>query len=353
MKSLLFILFSSAAFACTGIKLQSQDGSIVHGRTAEFGVDLDLSLLYVPRGYEFTATTPNGPGLRYQSKYAALGVIAFNAPAIMDGMNEKGLCVGVFYFPHYASYAKATSQNQNRALSPLDFSNWILTQFSTIDELKSALNSVTIAPTIFPNWGPASPPFHYIVYDREGNSLVIEPMDGKLQIHDNQLGIITNSPTFDWHMTNLNNFVQLTPFNTEPKTIDGLTFVPFGQGSGMLGLPGDFSPPSRFVRAAIYSVTAIPAPTSAESVLQAFHILNQFDIPVGVIREKANGVVHTDRTLATCVRDPQSLRYYLRTYENQSIKMVDLKTFDPTSKQLKRLSLSGPQPIHNVSSDFR
>lgn len=350
---LLFYLTSITHLqACTGIKLAAKDGSIIHGRTLEFGVDIDLSIVFVPRDYPFVSKTSKGPGLTYQSKYASLGAIAFNELAILDGINEKGLAVGTFYFPGFARYTSTTSENQSKSLSPIDFPNWILTQFASIDEVKRALSDVFIAPIFIKEWG-TEPPFHYIVYEKSGKSLVIEPLDGKLVFYDNPLGILTNSPAFDWHMTNLRNFINLTPFNVKPLHVEGIELAPFGQGSGMVGMPGDFTPPSRFVKAAIFSITAIPSSDAEASIWQTFHILNQFDIPVGVVRAKENGVVHTDYTLMTCVRDPQALQIYFKTYANQTIKMVNLKTFDFNSKTIKRLAISSGQTVIDLSSELK
>lgn len=358
-----FKLFSSFVFlavvaathveGCTGIKLVAKDGTFVAGRTLEFGVQVETTAAVVPRGYEFTGTTPNGKGMTYKSKYGAVGAFAFDQPSLMDGMNEKGLMIGTFYFPGFAGYAVMTAENQSKALSPLEFPNWIVTQFATVDEVKAALDSVVIAPTVVKVWGTTPAPFHYLVIDSKGNGLVIEPIDGKFVTYENRLGTFTNSPTFDWHMTNLRNFINLTPFNAKPLKIDGMEFVPFGQGSGMVGLPGDFTPPSRFVRAAIFSITAIPSATAKESAMQAFHILNQFDIPVGMARSVENGVTYSDYTMMTCVRDPQALQYYFKTYDDQTIRMVDLKTFDLDAKTIKTLSTKGSQPVENVSSDLK
>lgn len=335
--------------ACTGIKLVAKDGSFVAGRTLEFGIDLDTSVAIVPRGFPFVGTTPNGKGMAYKSKYGVVGAFAFNQPALLDGLNEKGLAVGTFYFPGFAGYTTITPENQSKALSPIEFPNWILTQFATVEEVKAALASVVIAPTIDKVWGPAAAPFHYIVFDAQGKGLVIEPINGQLNTYDTVLGTFTNSPTFDWHMTNLRNYINLTPFNVKPLDIDGLVLAPFGQGSGMVGLPGDFTPPSRFVRAAIFSITAIAKDTAEESVLQAFHILNQFDIPVGSARAVENGVTYTDSTMITCVRDPQALKYYFKTYDDQTIRVIDLKTFDLDAKDVKTMSTNSGQPIVNVS----
>lgn len=339
--------------ACTGIKLVAKDGSLVHGRTLEFGIKIDTSIIFVPREYEFQGTTSQGPGLTYKAKYAALGAMTFDSVIMMDGINEKGLAVGTFYFPGFAEYATITSDNQSKALSPIDFSNWLITQFATIDEVKAGLSQVVIAPIVFKEWGNEPPPFHYVVYDKTGKSLVIEPVKGQLVVYDNPLGVCTNSPNFDWHMTNLRNFINLTPFNVKPLKVEGIDLAPLGQGSGMVGIPGDFTSPSRFIQAAIFSITAIPSQTAEEAVLQTFHILNQFDIPVGIAREKEGDVIHTDYTMITCVRDPQALKFYFKTYEDQTIRVADLKKFDVNGKKILRTSTVGRQPIDEISSNLK
>ena len=249
----LLLLSITQLDACTGMKLTAKDGSIVNGRTLEFGVPISISIAVVPRGYRFTGTTPQGKGLVYTAKYGVVGAFALGDPLILDGVNEKGLSVGTFYFSGYAKYGDITSENQSSALSPLDFPNWIITQFASIDEVRAALSNVLIAPTSSPSWGNKTPPFHYIVYDRSGKCLVIEPVDGKLITYDNPLGAFTNSPTFDWHVANLRNYINLQAENIDPVKLGTVELAPFGQGSGMLGLPGDFTPPSRFVRAALFS----------------------------------------------------------------------------------------------------
>lgn len=348
-----FVTSTVAINACTGIKLVTKDGSTVNGRTLEFGIFVETSVMVVPRGYLFKGTTPDGPGLSYRAKYAALGAIAYDNPAILDGINEKGLSVGTFYFPGFASYANTTPANQSRGLSPVDFPNWILTQFATLEEVKQALPSIIVTPTVVKEWGNEPAPFHYIVYDKMGRSLVIEPLNGKLKTYDNPLGTMTNSPTFDWHLTNLRNYINLTPFNAKPITIDGQLFAPFGQGSGMVGLPGDFTPPSRFVRAAIFTLTATPSANSNEAVFQLFHILNQFDIPVGAIKAKENGMIHSDFTLVTSVKDPQTLKYYFKTYDNQSIQVVDLKKFDFNADTVRIAKTSGRGDVIDLTSELK
>jgi len=353
--AVVFAFVAQPVLACTGIMLKTTDGSLVHGRTVEFGITIDSSVAVIPRGYQFVGQTPMGDGLKYAAKYAAVGAIAFTDVKLLDGLNEAGLAVGAFYFPTFAEYTPVTSENQNKGLSPGDFPNWLLTQFASVVEVRQALEKgeVVVTPTVLEGWGPETPPFHYVVYDKTGASIVIEPVGGKLVISDNPLGVMSNSPTFDWHMTNLRNYIALNPRNVPPIKIDGQTFRQLGQGSGMLGLPGDFSPPSRFVRAAVFSATAIPSNTASQGIEQVFHILNNFDIPVGVAREESDGVIHTDYTMLTTARDPQNLRYYYKSYDDQTIRMIDLKQFDLDAKTIKMLSTKSEQPIVDMSAKVK
>lgn len=352
--ALIGLYLNSSAFACTGIMLKNSDNSIVSGRTVEFGINLDISILFIPRNYSFISLIDEGQGLKYQSKYAVIGAMAFNDVNILDGINEKGLTAGAFYFPSFAEYSKIDKENQEKALSPTGVINWILTQFANVEEVENAIKreEIVIAPTILAGWGPETPPFHYIVYDKTGKSLVLEPILGKIKIYENSLGVLTNSPSFDWHMINLRNYIALNPRNVPELVIDQQTFKQLGQGNGLVGMPGDFSPPSRFVRASIFSRTAIASKNAREGVLQLFHILNNFDIPIGSVREIINGVTHTDSTLLTCARDSKDLLYYYKTYEDQTIRMLDLKKLNPNSAEISRFKIQEEQSIIDMTKDL-
>lgn len=349
----LFLLAAVSLEACTGLKVSVLDGSFVSGRTVEFGVPIEMVAAVIPRGYAFVGKAPDGQGLQYTAKYAVLGVYCFEDPVLMDGMNEKGLSAGAFYFPGFAEYTSVTDENRDRALSPIEFPNWILTQFATIEEVKNGLSSVIIAPTVSEKWGPVPAPFHYVVYDKQGRSLVIEPIGGSLKVYDNSLGVITNSPTFDWHMTNLRNFLHISPYNAQTVRLGSVTLAPFGQGSGLLGLPGDFTPPSRFVRAVFISQTAVAVSTSREAVFQAFHLLNQFDIPIGMVRQKTALGFASDYTMMTCVRDPKELKFYYKSHDDQTIKVLDLKQFDLEAKTIKKAPITGGQTVIDNSKLLR
>jgi len=162
------------------------------------------------------------------------------------------------------------------------------------------------------------------------------------------------TPTYDWHMTNLNNYLSLTVKDIDRAKMGPVTLSAFGSGSGLHGLPGDFTPPSRFIRAAIYSQAAAPNATAGDAVLAAFHILNQFDIPKGSVQNSAMGKAVDEVTEWTSVADLKNLRWYYRTREDQSIHMVDLKqAVDAAKGEARVIKMEGTeQPVTNVSSTF-
>jgi choloylglycine hydrolase len=136
--------------------------------------------------------------------------------------------------------------------------------------------------------------------------------------------VITNSPPFDWHLTNLKYYIHLTPFDELPRDLCGEIVTPTGRGSGMLGLPGDFTPPSRFIRASYFKDSVVPAADATEAVLQLFHIMNQFDIPRGVVNGFNDGQQVMERTDWTSSADLANRRYYIHTADTRCIHMIDL-----------------------------
>jgi choloylglycine hydrolase len=340
----------SPAFACTGIRIKPRDGSVIYARTLEFAIDFSSNLIVVPRRMDLAGTAPgNKPGLRWQTKYAAVGANAFDMPIIADGLSEKGLAVGTFYHPGYAKYETFAAGEANKAIAPWELPLYLLTTCANLPEAVAAAREVRVVEVIDPQMG-FCPPLHFIIHDAEGRCVVLEFIDGRLKVHDNPLGVITNSPTFDWHLTNLCNYVNLTVNNVPPVDLSGVKISGLGQGSGMLGLPGDFTPPSRFVRAVAFSQSALPVDTARQGVLQAFHILNQFDIPKGSARSTENGAMTADYTMWNSASDLKNLRYYINTYQNRRIRMADLKKMDLDAKQIKTIRLGQEEDIKDLSS---
>jgi choloylglycine hydrolase len=351
-----FSFATTPSFACTGISLKAGDGAAIRGRTLEFGFPMQSKVLVVPAGQELSGTLPDGgKGLVYKSRYAFVGANALGLPAILDGINDQGLSVGLFYFPGYAKYAEVTDENKSRAIAPQEFGVWALANFATVDEVREAVKNIVVVPT--PALGLGSPQgavagAHFFLQDKSGKSLVVEPVDGTLKLHDAPLGVMTNAPTYDWHMTNLSNYINLSVKDIDQAKVGGVTVPAFGSGSGLLGLPGDFTPPSRFVRAVVYSQSAVPNQTADEAVLAAFHILNQFDIPKGAVMNSAVGEPTAEITEWTSVADLKNLRWYFRTVADQSIRVVDLKeALDAAKGEIATIEMeTSTQPIANVSA---
>ena len=352
-----FVFATTPGFACTGISLKADDGAAIRGRTLEFGFPMQSKVIIIPAGKEMTGTLPDGAkGLTYTTRYAIAGANALGMPVILDGINDQGLSVGLFYFPGYASYTPVTTENAGHAIAPHEFGMWVLANFATVDEVREGLKNIVVVPTPAPGLGSAQgmvPPAHFFLQDKSGKSLVVEPVDGTLKVHDAPLGVMTNAPTYDWHMANLANYINLSVNDIGSIKFGDQEVRAFGAGAGLLGLPGDFTPPSRFVRAAIFSQSAAPNKTADDAVLSAFHILNQFDIPKGSVVNAAAGGKMDEITEWTSVADLKNLRWYFRTHEDQSIHMVDLKqAVDSAKGEISTIEMEGTkQPLADVSSD--
>src|SRR5262249_12417670 len=156
--------------------------------------------ILVPRGFARMGVTPDGKsGLKWNSKYASLGADGEGLPYLFDGLNEKGLAVGTFYFPVTADYMPYRAADAARTIAPWQVVSYLLENFATVDEVRQNISNVVVANVEFPGWGVV--PVHYAVYDASGKTIVIEYSDGKLHVFDDPLGVVTNSPAFDWHMT--------------------------------------------------------------------------------------------------------------------------------------------------------
>jgi len=337
-------VFSAPSDACTGITLKSKDGSVVFGRTLEWGsFDLHSRLVIVPRGYTYQSELTEGKkGLAWKTQYGAVGVDAVGKDFIVDGMNEKGLLVNVFYHPGYAKYPALDPAKAGSTIGSLDLCQHLLTTCANIAEVRAALGKIHIVGVVEPALGIA-PPIHLIVTEPGGTAIVIEFTEGTVKIHDAPLGVITNSPNYDWHVTNLRNYVNLSPVALPGKKIEDIDFAPLGGGSGMIGLPGDFTPPSRFVRAVAFGQTARPTATGSETMQELFRILDNFNVPLGAAegeesKTKTEGM--RSATLWTTAYDSRNLVMQYHTQHNRRVRQVDMKKIDfAKGDDLQRLPL--------------
>lgn len=325
------LFINQTARACTGITLKAQDGAVVYGRTMEWGsFDLLSHVVIVPRGWKVVAQTPDQkPGKTWSGTHGVVGLDAVGKDIIADGINEKGLTVGQFYHPGFAEYQAYDPDMAAESMSPLDVGLYLLSQCATVEEARNAMTKVRVVAVAEPAISIA-PPMHYLVTEPSGKAIVIEYLKGELKIFEAPLGVITNSPAYDWHETNLRNYVNLSQVAIPDKKIGDMDFKPLGGGSGMIGLPGDNTPPSRFVRAVAATKTARPTATGDETIYELFRILDNFNLPLGAAEGSGEAKTAGMRssTIWTTGYDTKNLVFYFHTQNNRRVRMLDLKKID-------------------------
>lgn len=342
------LVLGASAQACTGIALSSEDKAQIVARTIEWGDSkLNSQLVISPRGRMVQTHTAHGQGMKYSNSLGFVGVSIEEETFVVEGINEKGLSAGLFFFPGYGEYPAYQAKSRAQTLSDMQFVGWMLGNFDSIDAVKRGIKSVRLAALI-----PEAGTVHYRVADKSGRQIVIESIDGKIKIFDNPVGVLTNSPDFPWHLKNLNNYLNLKTGKAESVDWSGVKLSQFGMGAGMLGIPGDITPPSRFVRAAYMQSTAPKLAKAKDAVLYSFTILNSFEIPIGLelknSDEKTNLISATQWTSAT---DMTNGVFYYKTDANYQIRSVELKNinFAKVKYQVMPLDRVNEQPIEALT----
>lgn len=346
---LLCLLALRSIQACTAFQLKTEDNAWIYGRSLEFSFRLNSNIVIIPRNTPYQGTAPAGKsGLSWKSRYGFVGMNQMIAPThVADGMNEEGLIVGALYLPGFAQYETPDLRRASETLGMWELPAFLLGTCATLADVKEALSNVLVAQQPFPSLGTFVIPLHLYVTDKTGAVITVEYINGKRIISDNPVGVLTNSPSFDWHLTNLTNYINLSPYNVSPLSLHQWKVKALGAGTGLLGLPGDYTPPSRFVRAAIFSAWATPPKTALEGVKTAFHILNTFDIFDGIILPRKDNSppliplpLANDITEWVIVHDRRHLKTYFRTYEGLEIEMADLKKIDFSQEKIRQIPLS-------------
>ena len=363
-------LFASvqSLFACTAFQIEPRDHSFLYCRTMEFGFSLDSNVLIVPRETEYVGSAPdNQSGLRWKTTYGFVGMNLFaDRRLVTDGMNEKGFVVGCLYLPGFAKYETPDPTGTDKTVGPWELTTYLLGTCATVAEAKAALNQIIVVQEKTPHLGNFVMPLHFYICDSNGSCLVVEFVNGVRHEYDNPLGVLTNSPPFRWHLNNLSNYVNLSPVNIPDLQLGPLTIENFGQGSGLLGLPGDMTSASRFVRAAVFSQWSDQPKTALDGVIHGFHILNAFDIFQGLIKSRSEHVPtlgnktrirlpehSSDMTEWVLVHDRTNLKTYFRNYFSLQIEMVDLKKIDFQQPGLRQISMHREFVVDDVTEQTK
>ena len=325
------VMAATSALACTGIILTASNGDVVYGRTQEWGAfDLKSRVMIVPTGIELTSTMPDGaPGLQWTSRFGVVAIDAVEQPVIIDGLNTEGLATGLLYHPDFAEYAPFDPAARDRALAPIDVATYLLTNFASVPEVRAGMADIDVVDVAMDVLGFA-PPIYLMVTDSTGERIVIEFLGGETTIFDAPLGVMTNAPEYDWHLTNLRNYVNLSPVAVEPRAVGELDLTPLGVGSGMIGLPGDFTPPSRFVRAVAFTQSGRETVDGPDAVTELFRVLDNFNVPLPALGDpEAAGIEGmVSATQWTTALDVTNRRFHYHSAHNRRVRQIDLTTLD-------------------------
>ena len=307
---------------CTAITYQS--GCHYFGRNLDLEYTYQEAVTIMPRNFPLLFRMQD----TLSNHYAMIGMatVADGYPLYYEATNEKGLSIAGLNFPGNATYLPAAADKIN--VAPFEFIPWILGQFETLTQVRKAINKINLVNISFSEKMPLSP-LHWIISDKTG-SITVEPMADGLHIFDNPIGVLTNNPPFEYHLYNLRNYLNIT---AEPaiNRFSEFEIKPYSNGMGGIGLPGDFSSASRFVKAAFVKLNSVSEADEVSSVSQFFHILSAVAMPRGSVRiGDKNEITHY-----SCCCNTDLGIYYYTTYDNPAITGIDMHRED----------LNGSSPI--------
>lgn len=298
---------------CTAATYETKD--FYFGRTLDYEISYGDEIVITPRNYCFNF---RDVGV-INNHYAIIGMahVSENYPLYYDAVNEKGLAMAGLNFVGNAVYNEMKSDKHNIAI--FEFINWILCQCATIKEATEQLNQINLVDIPFNNDLPTAQ-LHWIIAEH-GEAITVESTKDGLNIYDNPVGILTNNPPFNEQMFNLNNYMSLSPRQPQNHFCSKLPLHTYCRGMGALGLPGDLSSPSRFVRASFVKMNSISGDSEIESVNQFFHILGAVEQQKGCCNL---GDGKYEITFYTSCCNTQKGIYYYTTYENHQISAVHM-----------------------------
>ncbi|WP_211212422.1 linear amide C-N hydrolase [Oceanimonas smirnovii] len=339
-------MLPAAGHACTSLLYKDVHGAPYAGRTMELPVQLDYRMAFFPQDTDFSSKANKHDALNYHAKHSFLSITMPDPVTkdlkVVEGINDQGLSFSVLAFASTQGPADMSEKTQ-AMLSAIDLGSWVLSQFTRVDEVKTALAQQPVLVTALLPLGLLKTPFHYAVHDADGNSIVIEFSNGKQQIYDNPLGVMTNGPEFNWHLTNLNNYTFLSNIDQSELSLGKVTLTQPDSGIATAGLPASNTSVGRFVRAVYYSQFAEKAKNPDDAITTLAHIMNNFDRPRGIsidsrasdaLQDKVapgvtgNIMYTSEYSTWTTLSDLKQRRLSVRLYES-----LNYVTFDLTQLQ--------------------
>lgn len=323
---------------CTCITLKTKDNYF--GRTLDLEYKFNEKVVITPRNYTFKLKE----GGAFKTKYAIIeaATVVNEYPLYAEGTNEMGLSIAGLQFPENAYYKELDKEKIN--IAPFELTPWILGNFSSIGELKTVIDNLNILNVAFSD-EIALTPLHFMISDAK-ESIILEPMQDGLKVYNNSIGVLTNNPPFTYHEVNINNYLNLTPDIADNRFSNKVNLCTYGLGMGAIGLPGDNSPTSRFVRAAFNKLNSVSENDEESSISQFFHILDNVSIVRGTTMTKDK---RWNITTYTCCINTTKGIYYYKTYNNNQITAIKLNDENKNSYKLNIYDLEEHQQIKYIN----
>ncbi len=313
---------------CTALNLTTKDHYF--GRTLDLDRSYGEEVVVMPRA--FTLCFRKLPPITTHYAIIGMATVVGDTPLYYDAVNELGLCIAGLNFPGNATYYPVQDGKDN--IAPFELIPWILGWCKTVSDAKKLLDKLNLVDISFSEQLPLSP-LHWIISDKN-ESVVVETMPDGMHIYNNPLGVMTNNPPFDYQMFNLNNYRGISTENCENTFCKGLSLDTYCQGLGGIGLPGDVSSMSRFVRIAFAKANSVCESDEAHSVSQFFRLLSYVEMPRGICLTPSG---HYDITVYTsCINADRGV-YYYTTYDNHRINCVDMHKTDLDGERISRYPL--------------
>ena len=319
---------------CTAVTYKTKD--FYFGRTLDYEFSYQEEVTVTPRNFPFAFR--NGRVLRDHYALIGMAYVVDGYPLYYDAVNEKGLGMAGLNFVGNAVYGKEIPGKSN--IAQFEFIPWILGRCANVKEAKDMLKNIQLTDTPFSDKLPVSS-LHWMIADRD-EAITVETVAEGLRVYDNPVGVLTNNPPFDQQLLRLNDYMQLSPKEPQNRFSDALPLKAYSRGMGALGLPGDLSSQSRFVRAAFVKQNSVSGETEEESVSQFFHILESVAQQRGCC-EVGDGKYEITIYTSCCNGDKGI--YYYTTYENQQITAVDMHRENLDAATLVRYPLITKQQI--------
>jgi choloylglycine hydrolase len=348
-----FILLLSFILNCDGcsdFQFITSDSSVICGRSMDFIIPMKSSIVVFNREEVRASTSPDGgTGLVWISKYGFIGINAFHINNVDEGMNEKGLSCSILVL-NETKYPANINGSNNISLAIMDICIWILGNFVTVNDVYLGIKTVRI-------WGNVLPiinvvlGLHIAIHDSQGNNGVIEFIDGNVMFYDNQLGVLTNDPSFPYHLYHLGLYNKLSPYTPSDSVVNGYKII--SAGGGMEGIPGSWSSIDRFIRISTILRYQIGQKTALNGVLSATYILNSVYIPLGVSAGLYNGYNLYITTRWTSIKDLTNRIFYFRNNDG-TLRAIYFDNINFT-KNTKHKSLPiNPIPVFmlNVTNEL-